>query len=231
MNRQELIEEYKDYGYKNAEIAEMLDIELLLVKDALIKPKRLKTEKRAKAVGGLYKNKRFKSFATDRDNIAHELLYEYTPKELNKMLKNYGLRPTVKFISTTRSAILTLKGYFGYRHPIPGNARELTSYFSSDLRKQIDARDNRECQRCNRVQDSKNIRYHKISHPALCTVDNCITLCNYCRTHRMLKHIRNDIELFNTMDYTSIKEWITANDPFVVRNRVYPKGQIGTWKK
>jgi len=230
VNRQELVEEYKDYGYSNAEIAEMLDIDIFLVRDALVKPKRLNSEKRAKGIGGLYKNKSAKHFATDRERESFELLYKYGPLELNKMINRWGVTATAVFVHVRPVILRILKDYFASRHPLPGTALEMISYFSNDLRREVDNRDNRVCQRCNRPQDKKTIRYHKIAHPGLCTVDNCITLCTYCRNTRILPRYYEDRHMFDGMDYEAMHTWIQENDPFIQRNRVYPKGKIGTWK-
>jgi len=223
MNKQELIKEYRDYGYSEAEISDMLDIEPLLVKDALIKDNYVHGEHRAKGIGGLYTRKSFKSYATDRDHPAHETLHKYGPLELNKMINRMGMLWTSKYIGVAYTYIIQLKKYFGAAHPLPGNALELTSYFPTNVRMDIDKRDNRECQRCMRPTTQDSIRYHKIAHPALCSISNCITLCTNCRSNRILKHIRNDNDLYQDMDYDSMRAWIHEHDPFHPRNRIYEK--------
>ena len=230
MNRQDLIKEYKEYGFSEAEISAELGIPLFLIKSALVKDKPSRTDIKAKSLR--YKNVAYdKMQANDRTLALYELLYEYHPLELNKLLKNMGANFTAKYTGYTVNDIIALKMHFGYKGSIPKDALHKICYFSEKIRREVDKRDNRQCIRCNKDLTVKSIRYHKISHPDEMVADNCATLCLYCRSHRILKHYDHDRERFMGMRYEEFKTWIADNDPFHHRNRVYPPGQVGTWNK
>lgn len=228
MNRQDLIKDYVDYGFSAKDIAEELGIDEVLVKSALIEQKPLRTETPASSIKAIYKDTTYKTHATDKTMPMYELLYEYGPKELNRMIKNWGLKPTAEYLKVKWSILYSLKVHFGYHEPLPMDALHRITYFSDEIRKSVDERDNRECIRCERHIEKKNIRYHKISHPGPMCIDNCATLCQYCR-HRTLKHIYDNYRTFYRMRYNDFRAWIHNNDAFVHRDRVYPKGKIGTW--
>lgn len=227
MNKQDLIKEYKDYGFSEVEISNELDIPLAIVKSALAKSPKVSTER----IPRHNSKNNTKFHGTDKEVPMFEALYKYTPLEINKMIRLWGLTYTAKYMGITKSDIIALKYHFGYHKPIPMNARQIITYFPHDVRVEVDKRDGRVCQRCNKELDKANLRYHKISHPGNNELNNCITLCKYCRSSRIYKHMKAQEDIFDDMDYNSLKAWISEHDPFIVRNRTYPKGKIGTWPK
>lgn len=152
--------------------------------------------------------------ATDRDRPMYELLYANKPRRLNKMIKKMGTIITAKILNCTRNDIIALKYHFGYHERIPGNALEKICYFSTDLRRKIDKRDNRTCVRCHRKINDDKIRYHKISHPGPMTVDNCATLCLNCRSTKILKEYDRDIHQFEDMRFGEFLKWIEEKVPY-----------------
>lgn len=228
MNRQDLIKQYHEYGLKPEEISEELGIPSFLVKSALVKPKRPITEKKAKTLR--YSRPRYdKERATDRTWNLYEILYKHGPRRINKVLAKTGFDLAAEILECEKKDLIALKLHFGYHKPLPGDAMQKITYFSEKLRRKVDNRDNRTCIRCGKKIDKKNIRYHKIYHPGPMKVDNCATLCLYCRSFRILKHYDAYPDMFDDMSFKEFKEWIHKNDPFHHRNRIYPKGKVGTW--
>ena len=226
-NRQELVIECADYGLSIPEICEHLSLDEWFVKSALMKSPPLRTETPAKSVSTTY----LPQYAHSKDKTVqfYEVLYEHGPQKLNKLIKKLGPKLTGEFLGAKRNTIHALKIHFGYHKPLPANALELCLYFPETVRREVDSRDNLKCARCDRETDDKNRRYHKISHPNPVTADNCVTLCKYCRTTRINKLLKYDPKMFDGMTHADFIAWIKENVPFVKRNRVYPKGQIGSW--
>ena len=217
MNKQDLVREYEDYGYSVEEIAKELNMPINLVKSAVERNKMSTTSYQAKSNYVPYTHGyTFKMCATDRERPMYEVLYEHGASDLNTMIKTWGLRLTAMYTGVKKNDLIALKYHYGYHNPIPGDALAKATYFSNEVRKQVDERDNRQCVRCGYDLGVKDIRYHKISHPALCTADNCITLCLYCRKTRILPNY----EIFNGMNYTTMKEWIHTHDPFQPKSNV-----------
>lgn len=228
MNRQDLIKQYADYGLTAEEISKELDLPIFLIKSALIKPTKKITERKVKQLRCSVP-KYDKEKATDVTRPMYEILYKYGPRKINKFINKVGYELTSEVFGCKKGDLIALKLHFGYYNPIPGNALDTITYFSDKLRRKVDKRDNRHCIRCGRPINDKNIRYHKISQPGPMETDNCATLCLYCRSFRILKHYDADPERFRGMRFKEFREWIYKNDPFHHRNRVYPKGKIGTW--
>lgn len=220
-NKQEIIREYDDYGYNHAQIAEMMNVDAVFVKSALMRNTKLSTYSPAVSRLRAYGTKGWKMHATDRNMELYEILYAYGPKDINRRVMKYGLRAAADWYRVSQSAMIGLKMHFGFHRPLPMDALSRISYFSIDLRKQIDERDNRTCQRCLRLQSKRSIRYHKIAHPGEMTVDNCITLCEHCRNNRIIKHCKADYTRFLIMGFDEFKAWIHEHDPFTHRKRIY----------
>lgn len=213
INRQNLIKEYSNYGFTAEQISEELDIPLYLVESALMVYPKTTTEIKAKSLR--YKSHIYdKTQATDRDRSMYELLYRVKPRKLNKIIKKMGTIKAAQILGCTRNDIIALKYHFGYHERIPGNALERICYFSTDLRRKVDERDNRTCVRCHRKIDDDKIRYHKISHPGPMTVDNCATLCLNCRATKILKEYDKDIHQFDGMRFEEFKEWVEEKMPY-----------------
>lgn len=93
-NRQDIIKEYAEYGFSEKEIAKKMQMDISLVKEALRTYGPLRTETPSKSSRGyldLTKSGKWKEYATDRERTFLELLYEYGPKELNRLRNNFGL--------------------------------------------------------------------------------------------------------------------------------------------
>jgi len=218
MNHQDLIKEYDSYGFTPNEISETLNIPVDLVKAALIASLPSTTDYPANSIR--YKKQFYeKTQATDRTRPLYEILYKYAPKDLNRMIKVWGLVLTARYIGHTRNDLMALKMHFGYRNIIPGNALKKICYFSDELRKAVDERDHRKCARCGRDCTKENIRYHKISHPGEMTVDNCVTLCLGCRYTKVLRAYDVDYRLFQGMDHKEFIDWINTYIPYY-KNKV-----------
>ena len=226
-NRQELIIECADYGLSTKEISDHLNIEEWLVKSALVKSPTPRTEIPAMSTSKTY----YPQYAhsTDKTIEFYEVLYEHGASKINRLIKRWGPKSTADFLGIRWNVLHSLKIHFGYEDPLPANALELCLYFPEEIRRDVDTRDNLKCARCDRETDDKNRRYHKISHPNPVTADNCVTLCKYCRTTRINKLLKFDPKMFNGMLHDDFKVWVKEHTPFVKRNRIYPKGQIGTW--
>lgn len=210
MNRQNLIKEYDSYGFTAEQISEELNISLDLVKSALMVYPKPTTEIKAKSLR--YKTHIYdKRQATDRDRPMYELLYRVKPRKLNKIIKKMGSVKAAQMLGCKRNDIIALKYHFGYHEHIPGDALERICYFSTDLRRKIDERDDRTCVRCKRQVSNDKIRYHKISHPGPMTVDNCATLCLNCRATKILKEYDKDIHQFDGMGFEEFVEWVEEN--------------------
>jgi len=192
MNKQDLVKEYYDYGMAVQDIAKELNMPLGLVNSALETPKLKQTEKPAQGLNQYIVSRDYKIHAVDREMPMYELLYEYGPIELNRMLNKLGIKYTCMCLGVHKHVIIALKYHFGYHEDLPKEALNRISYFSTKLRREVDKRDDRCCIRCGRhMPDIKKIRYHKISHPGPMTVDNCATLCVYCRSERIIKQIES----------------------------------------
>jgi hypothetical protein len=227
-NRQDLIKECRDYGFSTKEISEYLDIEEWFVKSALVKSPTPRTEIPAKSTSKTY----YPQYAhsTEKTILFYEVLYEHGPQEINRLIKNMGPKSAAKFLRIKWNTLHTLKIHFGYEDPIPSNALELCLYFPEDVRREIDVRDGHKCARCDRIIDVKNRRYHKIYHPGPITAENGVTLCQYCRTTRINKFLKYNPKMFDGLSHREFVDWIKCNAPFIKRDRIYPKGQIGTWQ-
>jgi DNA-binding transcriptional MerR regulator len=228
-NRQDLIKECRDYGFSIKEISDYLNIEEYLVKSALVIYPPSRTEIPAMSTSTTY----YPQYAhsTDKTIEFYEVLYEHGPGKLNRLIKKWGPKSTSEFLGIRWNVLHSLKIHFGYEDPLPANALELCLYFPEEIRREVDIRDYLKCARCDRETDENNRRYHKIYHPGSITAENCITLCKYCRTSRINKLLKFDPKIFNGMTNTDFKVWVKEYAPFVKRNRIYPKGQIGTWNK
>lgn len=212
-NRQEMIIEYKDYGYSDTKIAKELDIDIMMVKSALMEYGPPITEFQAKSLKEIYKGSSWVSHARDKHMGSYEMLYKYGAKDLNKYMKRYGIRPTAEFLREDPNHLISLKIHFGYYNNIPGDAIQRITYFSHDIRKEVDKRDSRECIRCSKSLNTDTIRYHKITHPGSMNMDNCATLCDYCRQFRIIKHIKAHNRVFYGMSFDKFSAWIQTNDP------------------
>lgn len=212
-NRQDMIKEYKDYGYSNTKIAEVLDIDIIMVNSALMEYNRPITERETQSLKRLYKGSDWKSHARDKHMGSYEVLYKYGAQHLNKIIKRYGLRPAADWLHIRQNDLISLKIHFGYYNNIPGDAIERITYFSHDIRKEVDERDKRACIRCRKALDAESIRYHKITHPGAMTMANCATLCDYCREGRVIKHIKAHNRVFYGMTFENFRTWIHDNDP------------------
>ena len=226
-NRQELIIECADYGLSTKEISDHLNIEEWLVRSALVKSPTPRTEIPAKSTSKTY----YPQFAhsTEKTIEFYEVLYEHGSQKLNGLIKKLGPKLAAEFIGARCNTMHALKIHFGYDDPIPGNALELCLYFPEKVRREVDVRDDHTCARCDRVTDVARIRYHKIYHPGPVSVDNCATLCKYCRSTRINKYLKHNPKMFDGLTHEEFVDWIKDNAPFVKRDRVYPKGQIGSW--
>ena len=226
-NRQELIIECADYGLSTKEISDHLNIEEWLVQSALVKSPTPRTEIPAKSTSKTY----YPQYAhsTDKTIEFYEVLYEHGPKKLNRLIKKIGPKLTSEFLGARWNTMHALKIHFGYDDPIPANALELCLYFPEKVRREVDARDNLKCARCDRETDDKCRRYHKIYHPGPITAENCSTLCRYCRTTKINKFLSYDPNMFDGLTHQEFVDWLKINAPFIKRDRIYPKGQIGTW--
>lgn len=229
MNRQEKIKEYKEYGFSEPDIAKEMNIDISLVRSALVNNQaKVRTEVKSytstHGYSDVRKNHKLKMYATDVDRPVYELLYKYGSNYLNKIIKNYGLKPAAHFIDVIPSNLITLKTYFGYNNVIPRDALERITYFSTSLRREVDERDHRECIRCERPVSDKEIRYHKISHPGPMEVNNCATLCHWCRGTKILRCIAKDPDIFNDLGFADFKVWIDTSAAFQHQNnRDYDK--------
>jgi hypothetical protein len=181
----------------------------ILVKSALLGEEK-KNKKERTPVG---KTTNYLLYATDVDRPHFEVLYKYGPQELNRMIRHWGLKYTAIYVGLSLSQLCGLKEHFGRHRQFPSDSIEKLAYFSKELRKKVDERDNKKCQRCGRKTDRKNRRYHKIYHPGPMTIDNCITLCYICRKYRILKHGGINGQKFKGMTYDELKKWIQENDP------------------
>ncbi|MBC8551465.1 MAG: hypothetical protein H8D23_17610 [Candidatus Brocadiales bacterium] len=214
MNKQDLVKEYKDYGYSAQEIAQELNMPISLVNSALEGYKLPTTSYKAKETYKTYANdKTFRTRANDKTLPMYEVLYEYGPKDINRMVSTWGLTMTAKFTGYTKNNLIALKYHYGYHNHIPMDALDKTTYFSEAIRREVDARDDRHCIRCTHPLGIKDIRYHKITHPAPMSVNVCATLCKYCRSTKILPNY----EVFDGMRYEEFKEWVLTNDPYVKR--------------
>jgi len=212
-----MIREYEDYGYSVEDIAKELNIPLNLVKSALERNKQGNTAYQAKSNYKDYANDNtFKTRATDKTMPMYEMLHEHGPAAINRLITKYGLTYAAKWMRYTKGQLISLKYHYGYHNPIPGDALAKVTYFSEAVRREVDERDSRQCVRCSYDLGVKDIRYHKVSHPALCTADNCITLCLYCRSTRVLPNY----EVFNGMNYTTMSTWIHKHDAFKPKSNV-----------
>jgi hypothetical protein len=215
---QEQIKEYKDYGFSPEEIAKELKLDLFFVKSALDPQKKPSSWLKAKSLRYGSCNYDRKQ-ANDKEMPLYEILYKYSSYEINKLISKLGFTLTSKYMGVKRNDLIALKVHFGFHNPIPRDALEHIAYFSNDLRKKVDERDERRCVRCGKKLNKKNIRYHKISHPGPMEVDNCITLCFYCRSWRILKHYDTNKERFENMRFEEFKKWIFNNDPAIKHNK------------
>jgi len=212
MNRQDRIKEYYDYNFTTEEIAEELGVEVWFVEEALKSSPIPRTEQPARSRLRIYNGKKGgRSHPRDRTIPSYELLYKYGPNRLNTYLKKYGLHPAGRVLGIPWQWLYTLKVYFGYHNKLPHDALDRITYFSEDLRRQVDDRDNRVCIRCGVATTPDTIRYHKINHPAPMTANNCTTLCNKCRI-RAYKYYAGKQSIFKGYGIEEFREWVVEND-------------------
>jgi len=213
MNRQDRIKEYYDYNFTTEEIAEELGIEVWFVEEAL-KPSPIpRTEQPARSRLRIYNGKKGgRSHPRDRTIPSYELLYKYGPNRLNTYMKKYGLVPAGRVLNIPWQRLYTLKVYFGYHNKLPGDAISRITYFSEEIRRQVDERDKRVCIRCGVATTTEAIRYHKINHPGSMEVDNCATLCDKCRI-RAYKYYAVKQSIFKGYGVEDFRVWVVENDP------------------
>lgn len=222
MNIQDRIKEMNEYGFTQEEIAKELNIAEVMVKSALLADIPSVNDKRADSYQRIHKNSIVRHYAIDKEMLMYEILYEHGYAKLNKYLKTYDTTATAVLLNVPHQAVYSLKRYFGYHEKIPPDAIERITYWSNDLRAEAKELYDSTCIRCDKKLDTNTIRFHKINHPGPMNMDNCAVMCNYCRK-RMISHIKTDYTVFHGMDNTQFKQWITENDAFVHRNRVYTK--------
>ena len=213
MNRQDRIKEYYDYGFKTEEIAEELAVEEWFVEEAL-KPSPIpRTEQPAKSRLRIYNGKKGgRSHPRDVTIPSFEFLYKHGPNRINTYLKKYGLVPAGRVLGIPWQWLYTLKIHFGYHNKLPQDALDRITYFSENLRQQVNDRDKRACIRCGTATTLDTIRYHKINHPASMTADNCVTLCEKCRI-RAYKYYAAKQSIFKGFGVEDFQRWVAENDP------------------
>lgn len=212
LNRQDRIKEYYDYDFTTEEIAEELNLEVWFVEEAL-KPSPIpRTEQPARSRLRIYNGKKGgRSHPRDRTILSYELLYKYGPNRLNTYLRKYGLHPAARVMGIPWQWLYTLKVYFGYHNKLPVDALDRITYFSEEIRRQVDERDKRTCIRCSVATTSDTIRYHKINHPGAMAANNCATLCSKCRS-RALNYYHGKQSIFKGIDFKGFCNWISNND-------------------
>ena len=189
-NRQEIINNYKEYGYTDEEISSELEIPVALVKEATTKKRRFVAEK-------------FSNYGANSVIRPYfELLFEHGPKKINEVFKEHGFSKEAEILGVGHDTdiLLKLKIHYGYLKPIPHYALITTQYVPEAMRVDIDARDGKRCQICGKPTTEKNIRYHKIRRNGRVTLDNVITLCSLCRSYRRSRGYPQ------RLDYTEFKE-------------------------
>jgi hypothetical protein len=189
-NRQEIINNYKEYGYTDEEISSELEIPVALVKEATTKKRRFVAE-------------RFSNYGANSVIRPYfELLFEHGPKKINEVFKEHGFVKAAKILGVGHDTdiLLKLKIHYNYLKPIPHDALITTQYVPEALRVDIDARDGKICQICGKPTTENSIRYHKIRRYGRVTVDNVITLCNQCRSYRRSRGYSQ------RLNYTKFKE-------------------------
>ena len=211
MNRQDLIKEYADYGLTEAEIAEELNIDPLLVNSALMVYPPLRTETPAKSISKRYYPQH--AHATDKTIELYELLHEHGSRKINRYWKVYGLSAAAQVLDCDSQTLFALKMHYGYHRPLPGNALELALYFPEEVRRQVDERDQRICVRCHKKVPDVDIRYHKISHPGPVDLENCATLCKRCRSRHVNPYVVKNRKLFKDMRFEGFLKWIRDVTP------------------
>jgi len=213
LNRQDRIKEYHEYDFTTEEIVEELNLEVWFVEEALKPSSVPRTEQPARSRLRIYKGKGGgRSHPRDRTIPSYELLYKYGPNRLNTYLKKYGLVPAGRVLGIPWQWLYTLKVYFGYHNKLPRDALDRITYFSEEIRRQVDDRDKRVCIRCGSATTTDSIRYHKINHPAPMTADNCATLCDKCRI-RAYKYYAGKQSIFKGYGVEGFREWVVENDP------------------
>jgi hypothetical protein len=212
VNKQQKIKEYFDYGFTPEQIAKEMDLPIFLVNTAL---KGWKKPIIAHPAKSITHKKHFYDWrqGMDREMPMYEMLYEYGALKINKYVRVYGIINAAELMRYDRKYIWALKKHFGYYNSIPKNALEKINYFSTAIKREVDARDGRKCVRCGKDCSYEQIRYHKISHPGPMNANNCATVCKICRTWRIRKHYDLNPEIFKDMDYAGFVEWIRQNDP------------------
>jgi len=213
LNRQDRIREYREYDFTTEEIADELNVEVWFVEEAL-KPSTIpRTEQPAKSRLRIYNGKGGgRSHPRDVTIHSYELLYKYGPNRLNTYMKKYGLLPAGRVLNIPWQWLYSLKIHFGYHNKLPQDALDRITYFSEKLRREVDERDNHICIRCGTATTADTIRYHKISHPAPMTADNCATLCDKCRI-RSYKYYADKQSIFKGYGVVDFSDWIVENDP------------------
>ena len=206
MNRQDLIKEYADYGFTEAEIAAELNIDLLLVNSALMTYPPLRTETPAKSVSARYYPQY--AHATDKTIELYELLHKHGPRKLNRYIKVFGFEAAAQVLDCDPKPLFALKIHYGYHRPLPGTAEELSLYFPEEIRRKVDHRDQRTCVRCGKKASDTEIRYHKISHPGPVELENCATLCKRCRSRHVNPKLVKNRKLFKTMRFDGFLELV-----------------------
>jgi len=219
-NRQNIIKSYLDYGFTAEEIAEELDMDLALVRSALQPQKMLRTQKSSRSTRKVYTKRVWRTHSRDKTIQLYEILYKFGVKEINRNVRQFGLKPGARYMHIRWEDLYTLKIHFGYHNPLPGDALDKITYFSEKLRRAVDERDHRTCIRCNRKLTKESIRYHKITHPGPMNIDNCATLCKRCRICRIIRYYKVAPDIFHGMTFNQFKQWIDTNDYLYAKNVV-----------
>jgi hypothetical protein len=227
MNRQVLIKEYADYGFTVPEICDELNLEEWFVNSAMYEDPPCRTEIPAKSISKIYYPQY--AHATDKTIAFYELIHEHGSRKINRYWRVYGLSAAAQVLECDPRTLFSLKIHFGYERPLPGDALDLCLYFPEEVRRQVDDRDQRTCVRCHKKASDADIRYHKISHPGPVSKDNCATLCKRCRSRHVNPFVVRNRKMFKEMRFDEFVTCVKVNAPFIMRDRIYPKGQIGTW--
>tara|TARA_Y100000034_G_C6786585_1_gene351893 strand:- start:430 stop:897 length:468 start_codon:yes stop_codon:yes gene_type:complete len=102
---------------------------------------------------------------------------------MNNGIKKHGTQGFANELGVKRHVIYNMRRFFGLNSELPHDALNYLGYVPVKIRKEIDKVDNRTCIRCNNKRVHKRLDYHIINTDKLPSVDNVVTLCDYCHKY------------------------------------------------